>query len=509
MRQQLAGVAPNRKSPAVSAPGDRWEREADRVADDVASRATDLDDLRRRAEERTGADLSAVRLHTDAGADSLNRSQRSLAFTSGADVYFRAGQYSPGTAAGRHVIAHELTHVAQQAAGGAPAVQHVRGLDAVRRAFGPKAAPADSPIAEPREGVLELLERRGVVRALIDSAQVVDELARWTESGIDRKLGAALRAVSGSARGGRQAQLVDHLRDLKLAARDWKAAYAGRQDESPALNLRFAIAEILDFGAKAAQGHYRAQGQYLGAARKTGGKGGLQALSDSGLQAAQNADKDSAHGLTRAEKAAIQIYTTNNYRYINPSIADDAAWLTAQKAGLRDDRAGAASDAALNEEGRLHAGVALSAVSKLPESRVPLWRGMRGSLAAMTELLGRDFAVGTLTTKGITSASRNRGTAGHFMKAVPGANNNSAVKNAAIEITYVNVPSYDISDFSYNSAEEEQIILPGTKLVVGPYERENLAPDDRRFGPLYQLGVRYLFRLRIRAAPTLGRRPDD
>lgn len=61
-----------------------------------------------------GADFSRVRVHTDAKADSLNRSLSAKAFTLGKDVFFRKGAYSPDTSSGQHLLAHELTHVAQQ-----------------------------------------------------------------------------------------------------------------------------------------------------------------------------------------------------------------------------------------------------------------------------------------------------------------------------------------------------------------------------------------------------------
>jgi hypothetical protein len=72
-----------------------------------------------------GADLSAVRVHTDARADALNATLGSRAFTAGADVFVRRGQYRPGTAAGDALLAHELTHTVQQATGRAPAVQRL------------------------------------------------------------------------------------------------------------------------------------------------------------------------------------------------------------------------------------------------------------------------------------------------------------------------------------------------------------------------------------------------
>ena len=75
------------------------------------------DDTRADMEHHLGHDLSAVQVHTGAGADALNRSVQAEAFTSGADVFFAAGRYDPSSRAGRSLLAHELTHVVQQSTG--------------------------------------------------------------------------------------------------------------------------------------------------------------------------------------------------------------------------------------------------------------------------------------------------------------------------------------------------------------------------------------------------------
>lgn len=63
---------------------------------------------------RLGRDFSGVRVHNDARAADAARSLDALAFTAGRDIVFGAGQYNPGWARGRHVLGHELAHVAQQ-----------------------------------------------------------------------------------------------------------------------------------------------------------------------------------------------------------------------------------------------------------------------------------------------------------------------------------------------------------------------------------------------------------
>src|ERR1700752_1841622 len=75
------------------------------------------DALQRRMERSFGADFSGVRVHADSESDSLNRSLRARAFTTGQDLFFRGGEYNPDSRRGQELIAHELTHVVQQNGG--------------------------------------------------------------------------------------------------------------------------------------------------------------------------------------------------------------------------------------------------------------------------------------------------------------------------------------------------------------------------------------------------------
>jgi hypothetical protein len=146
--------------------GDRYEREADRVARQVAGAPTRAEGVaavahrpavprvrgaeggtvdpgvaqaigRARAggqgipeptraplERSLGADLAGVRVHADARADQLNRALRSRAFTSGQDIFFRRGAYLPQRPAGAALLAHEVAHVLQQQ--GAPPADMVQ-----------------------------------------------------------------------------------------------------------------------------------------------------------------------------------------------------------------------------------------------------------------------------------------------------------------------------------------------------------------------------------------------
>lgn len=65
-------------------------------------------------ERRFGHDFSQVRIHTDAAAAASARDVGAAAFTVGQNIVFGSGRFAPETRVGRHLIAHELTHVLQQ-----------------------------------------------------------------------------------------------------------------------------------------------------------------------------------------------------------------------------------------------------------------------------------------------------------------------------------------------------------------------------------------------------------
>ena len=65
-------------------------------------------------ERRFGHDFSRVKVHNDTRAHASARAVHAAAYTVGTDITFGAGQYQPGTVAGKQLLAHELTHVVQQ-----------------------------------------------------------------------------------------------------------------------------------------------------------------------------------------------------------------------------------------------------------------------------------------------------------------------------------------------------------------------------------------------------------
>ncbi len=66
-------------------------------------------------EQAFGVDFTGVRIHRHTEGDRLSRALNAKAFTTGQNIFFRHHTYRPHTPSGNHLLAHELTHVVQQA----------------------------------------------------------------------------------------------------------------------------------------------------------------------------------------------------------------------------------------------------------------------------------------------------------------------------------------------------------------------------------------------------------
>ncbi|MFL6207530.1 MAG: DUF4157 domain-containing protein [Pyrinomonadaceae bacterium] len=90
-------------------------------------------------EPRFGHDFSHVRIHTGERAAQSAKALDATAYTAGNKIVFGAGNYAPETTKGKRLLAHELTHVIQQGSAEAAAspsagpVRHAGGLNFIQR----------------------------------------------------------------------------------------------------------------------------------------------------------------------------------------------------------------------------------------------------------------------------------------------------------------------------------------------------------------------------------------
>jgi hypothetical protein len=68
-------------------------------------------------ETRFGHDFGDVRVHTDGAAHDSAKSVNAQAYTVGSNIVFQRDKYDPSSEGGKHMLAHELTHVVQQRSG--------------------------------------------------------------------------------------------------------------------------------------------------------------------------------------------------------------------------------------------------------------------------------------------------------------------------------------------------------------------------------------------------------
>jgi hypothetical protein len=112
---RLVSKEPSTDSLTVGPQADVHEKEADRVTDSVMINWQNENKGLSSSEPHVGKfDLSNVRIHTDARAAESARAVNARAYTVGNSVVFGSGEFAPETFEGRKLLAHELTHVAQQ-----------------------------------------------------------------------------------------------------------------------------------------------------------------------------------------------------------------------------------------------------------------------------------------------------------------------------------------------------------------------------------------------------------
>lgn len=123
-------------------------------------------------ESRFGRDFSGVRVHRGSDAAAAASSLGARAFTVGSDIFFNAGEYSPHSAGGRELLAHELTHTVQQAGAGGVAARKL-----VQCVGGKKDEKAKEPVPDSGELAFELdtggPKRAGVLKTGTGQQEIV------------------------------------------------------------------------------------------------------------------------------------------------------------------------------------------------------------------------------------------------------------------------------------------------------------------------------------------------
>jgi hypothetical protein len=193
---------------AINVPGDACEQEADRVSEQVmsmpdrrnaavpvnavgadagqiaaplivhevlSSPGQPLDSATRAfMEPKFGFDFSKVRVHYDGEAEKSARAVNARAYTVGHDIVFGSAQYAPSSSAGRRLLSHELTHVAQQA--------NVTTSQILRRDSPSPAMGGDSSLEDilpPKVGLVAAIDRQVLLRDIFGEqglSQLVKEI---------------------------------------------------------------------------------------------------------------------------------------------------------------------------------------------------------------------------------------------------------------------------------------------------------------------------------------------
>lgn len=475
-------------------------------------------DVQRAAQQRSGRDLSGVRVHDGSDAADMSASLQATAFTVGSNVFLGADAARPGTAAGNAVLGHELGHVVQQ--GGGVARQSVQrmanlaplqsGAPKVQRLFGKSAA----------KKIGEKAESTGV-----KPAKTIDQLDKDIA-----KLEAALAKLlkhntTGNLKTQHAASLlyeaatrVQHnLPDQKSHA----SKVLGRLYPEQVRRLQ-AIRKQSQFimydtesslaPAQLAESKAQAENIYLDAGRASGGDerppNAFQNLTDAAQlfgftekgKTKGRTDVATEFALSEAEVAAIITFTAQDYRYMNPAAANSKSWMVSQHAGLaKHDDDGAdedklgffkmqesfyerknAKEGMKNkfEEGALHTAFAVQGMVKLPVWSGKLYRGEMIYADKFEERFpkdghgGRRSAEASLKRPSIASATAKLSVAEDFVSKTADP---TAKRYVVWEIDVNN--GRDIQKLSVLPLEAEIATLPGAEFAITNVV-EGATPND-------------------------------
>jgi hypothetical protein len=422
--------------------------------------------VRRSMEHGFGADFSRIRVHTDSAANELNGRIQAKAFTTGSDIFFSEGTYQPGTTQGQELVAHELTHTIQQ--GGAARVQR---STLVSRSIS----------TDPEERI-----RRRLAFTANDLGGSLTKKAKvkrfFGSESTYSKIEKALAAYEAAQGWGEQLQVLNTLKDL---ATTWLADHGADGKDAKTTSITNLLAKVnleTPIATKGIQDDADEQAAYVDAAK---GGGGLKYLSAGGKRIAKKAErwKDAInllgnqdlaankliaeYGLTLAEAMSLGIYTADDYKYINPAMADDDGWMQAMLPRLNADNQAVAQQlnkqvspqnlAEAKIEGQLHGKIAMAGMKKLPSYKGDTFRGVGLTAAQFAQQYPLN---GQAIFTSFSSTSLNEATSRGF------ASNNSAPPKLGILLRMKCTSGKEIAMLSDAPGEREILLMPGATFAV-------------------------------------------
>jgi hypothetical protein len=206
----------------IAPANDRYEQEADHLAAQIVWGSAPASQTP--PSENRRQDFSGVRVHTDARGGGIGGRHHARAYTVGRDVVFAPGQYAPHSTEGRGLLAHELTHVVQQAKGASPGPLQRKGgtiggfFANLWSSFAGLFTGRDATFAERTlQSYLLLLDKTGDIEDDFDSDDKARAIVRsWRENGTNFVLTAQRKA---------------------LLIREMLGGFAGDDDEKAVLEL--------------------------------------------------------------------------------------------------------------------------------------------------------------------------------------------------------------------------------------------------------------------------------
>jgi len=162
------------------------EQQADRIADhltacdsaptsDSVAASDQSGSVQGSMEAALGIEPGSVQVHTGPRAENAARGLNARAFAIGNDVVFGANEYSPGTGEGRHLLAHELAHVAQEQQGSQI------GSTLQRKVKIPSAEELENEIATLRIRLAELIQQETTEGKSLAERATVEHRLSWLE----------------------------------------------------------------------------------------------------------------------------------------------------------------------------------------------------------------------------------------------------------------------------------------------------------------------------------------